>query len=1219
VKKLLFLLIPLLASSSYAERLKTVFNSQTGKQDYITKMDTGTIVAGNNVSVSCTSSGACTINASTSSTNNLAPGSTNYINVTETLQSGATFYVSSGTVAGLLRIATATVNGQLNVGGPIAGNGAYLQNVPIMSPSLTAPFPGATAGYLDITQYYNTATGATGGFRVAGVQTLSRQGGMIVVGNAGSGVAASNGICIGDSSCSNIDAGGLRSTVIGSVAGQADMAEDNTCIGYNTCAANLTNRQTLIGAFAGASLTTGPSNTAIGWDTMPLATTADANVCIGSNACDLLTTGSENMVVGNTAGADITIGVRNVCMGGGTGAVQSCTGIITGSSNTAVGNGSLGNISYTGAESANTTIGYKAAVGIGVNNAVAIGYNSVATSSYTMMLGGIGNDGVRVIMTTMTVSSGTVSGQLSVGSIKFADGTVQITSAPASGSGSGMTAGATYYIQVRDTLQTGATFYVSSGTIQNELNVGDGVHDGHATVSRGSDIYELVGSSVAATAGLCAVASSSTTVIWATCGTGGAGSGSGTINAASQFSLPYYSLQGSTTQLSGYPNVSLSTTTAITISTGTTFTSSITITNIGNLNLNSGVGILAAQGVQTSTLQITGLLSKTCIGTDGSGNVQAGTCGGGGGSSTLAVANNIVTYTGPNISSPTAIINADTATMLVELTGSATAFLSLKSSSVTLQGNTLGGDVTGTLGAMVVGDDSHNHTGATISGLDISADTNLAATQPVVLTNDTLGLTLISLSTGVVGTLPVGNGGTGLTSAQSAVQPIVYNSGTGVFGATLISLSTGVVGTLGVANGGTGLTSAQTATQPIVYNSATGVFGATPISLSTGIIGVLPAANFPAQVPFSVLPTTIAYITSTQTFTGSNTFWGPITHNTSSTTFNAAIQVSTSILLSGAVGVNGQVLTSGGPGAIPSWTTPTGGSGYATIQDEASNLTQRTTVNFTGSGVSCADNAGSSRTDCTINAGAATAGGVKGNVQYNDGSALQGAGGFNIWTSSVVISTGGVGGYETYVATLNVISSFTLTGVSTMTSTVQWDQRAAFTFTGKQGLTDQIVMSSGSAVAPKWGPIYGVVRTTSDYTTPTGTTLNNIPNLDYNLVANSTYSVTCNLVFQTTATVLGARLSMSLTAGSTIAATIEIPMAADGTAGALQGWVTMSGDPVTGTAVQAANTNYIGNIDGMIFVGSSGATANAMAGGEVTNGSTVIKAGSMCVYNGVSP
>lgn len=56
--------------------------------------------------------------------------------------------------------------------------------------------------------------------------------------------------------------------------------------------------------------------------------------------------------------------------------------------------------------------------------------------------------------------------------------------------------------------------------------------------------------------------------------------------------------------------------------------------------------------------------------------------------------------------------------------------------------DTLGGDVTGTIGAMVVGNDSHNHTTTTISGLDISDDTNLAVTAPITLTGDTVGITL---------------------------------------------------------------------------------------------------------------------------------------------------------------------------------------------------------------------------------------------------------------------------------------------------------------------------------------------------------------------------------------------------------------------------------------------------------------------------------------------
>lgn len=50
-----------------------------------------------------------------------------------------------------------------------------------------------------------------------------------------------------------------------------------------------------------------------------------------------------------------------------------------------------------------------------------------------------------------------------------------------------------------------------------------------------------------------------------------------------------------------------------------------------------------------------------------------------------------------------------------------------------------------------------------------------------------------------------------------------------------------------------------------------------------------------------------------------------------------------------------------------------GAGGYATIQEEGSDLTQRTKVNFIGSAVTCVDNVGATRTDCTISSGGAGA------------------------------------------------------------------------------------------------------------------------------------------------------------------------------------------------------------------------------------------------------
>jgi hypothetical protein len=62
-----------------------------------------------------------------------------------------------------------------------------------------------------------------------------------------------------------------------------------------------------------------------------------------------------------------------------------------------------------------------------------------------------------------------------------------------------------------------------------------------------------------------------------------------------------------------------------------------------------------------------------------------------------------------------------------------------------------------------------------------------------------------------------------------------------------------------------------------------------------------------------------------------------------------------------------------------------GGGGGHTIQDEAVSLTARTNLNFTGAGISCADNAGSTRTDCTVASAGITPGGSASSVQFNAG------------------------------------------------------------------------------------------------------------------------------------------------------------------------------------------------------------------------------------------
>lgn len=88
-----------------------------------------------------------------------------------------------------------------------------------------------------------------------------------------------------------------------------------------------------------------------------------------------------------------------------------------------------------------------------------------------------------------------------------------------------------------------------------------------------------------------------------------------------------------------------------------------------------------------------------------------------------------------------------------------------------------------------------------------------------------------------------------------------------------------------------------------------------------------------------------------------------------------------------AVGADGLCLkANSGTATGLEWNTCAASGAYATVQDEASSLTQRSTLNFTGAGISCVDNAGASRTDCTVAGGSGSPSGTAGSIQYNDGA-----------------------------------------------------------------------------------------------------------------------------------------------------------------------------------------------------------------------------------------
>lgn len=283
----------------------------------------------------------------------------------------------------------------------------------------------------------------------------------------------------------------------------------------------------------------------------------------------------------------------------------------------------------------------------------------------------------------------------------------------------------------------------------------------------------------------------------------------------------------------------------------------------GDLAVN-GAGITAAN-----------LTANRCVETNGSKRLisSSGACGsGGGGGTPLAIATGTASGFTGTISSPTAVINFNSATFTGQLTAASTAFISLSPSSVTLQGNTFNG-----AGQLV----------------QLNGSTQLPAVSGALLTN----LNASNLASGTVpdarlsSNVPLLNATQTWTGANNWTSPTLSTFTYGV-----------VVGSLTVND--------LTASQYVLTNSAKKLISQSGIP-ATDLTGTIADARLSSNVPL---------LNATNTWTGGNTY-------RSSSTFAGTVVISSSVISSGSAGTNGQVLTSGGAGAIPTWTTVSGGGG----------------------------------------------------------------------------------------------------------------------------------------------------------------------------------------------------------------------------------------------------------------------------------------------------
>ena len=210
--------------------------------------------------------------------------------------------------------------------------------------------------------------------------------------------------------------------------------------------------------------------------------------------------------------------------------------------------------------------------------------------------------------------------------------------------------------------------------------------------------------------------------------------------------------------------------------------------NLTNNSLNGNINLTTTGGNSRIALNAVTGVSLTSPALDLLGHVSVGT--------TDAVKNLTVSGT-----INTATISGGTLT--------SSAVNGVTTANILTTGSSFSGDVSGTYNNLAVSDDSHAHTTTTISGLDISSDTNLSGDTEIVLTDDALSIaSSITRDSELSSYMPLVNisGTTNYLSkfsgTNSLASSLLFDSGTNIgIGTTDPTHKLDVSGNIGLSAG----------------------------------------------------------------------------------------------------------------------------------------------------------------------------------------------------------------------------------------------------------------------------------------------------------------------------------------------------------------------------------------------------------------------------------